>query len=108
MIGRRLKIKKVKIEVDGQNIKGVKIDGRSNIFDHEDVRMFIEDRDGRLVFLEGEMKYKGQDFYFQCGYDKKFGRLSVEKKGKRSGNLAILNEAYEFLNDIYRDHFIEC
>ena len=107
MLGSRLKIKTVKIEVDEHQIKSVQIGGRTNIFDHEDVRMFTEDRDGRLVSIKGEMKYKGQDFYFQCGYDDKFGRLTVEKKGKRNGNLAIVEEAYDFLDQIYREHFID-
>jgi len=107
MIGSRLKIKKVKIEVDEQQIKSVKIGGRTNIFDHPDVRMFTEDRDGRLVYIEGEMKYKDQGFFFQCGYDDKFGRLSIEKKGKRNGNINIKNEAYDFLDEIYREHFID-
>lgn len=107
MIGSRLKIKEVAIQVDEQKIKNVRIGGRTDIFDHDDVQMFIEDRDGRIRYIEGEMKYKDQDFYFKGGYDSMFGRFSVEKKGQRNGNLAIRDEAYDFLNRLYREYFID-
>lgn len=102
-----LQIKQVRIEVDGQNIKKVDFDGRRDIFDHDDVRTFVDDRDGRVVQIEGTMKYKGQDFFFKVGYDDDFGRFNIEKKGQRDGDLAIVDDATEFLDNIYQEHFAE-
>ncbi|GAB7010448.1 hypothetical protein [Halorubrum trueperi] len=100
-----LQIKQVKIEVDEQSIKRIDFNGRRNIFDHPDVRMFVEDRDGRVSQIEGTMKYNGQDFFFKTGYTPKFGTYTIEKKGQRSGNLAIVEEAENFLEELYQDHF---
>lgn len=103
----RLQVKQVKIEVDGQYIKRVDFDGRRNIFHHDEVRRFVEERDGRVAKIEGTMKFKGQDFFFKAGYDSDFGLFNIEKKGARNGDLAIVNDATEFLNNIYQEHFAE-
>lgn len=106
MIGSRLKIREVKIEVDEKRLKRVEIGGRTNIFDHDQVRKVLDERDGRIVQIQGEMKFKDQGFYFQCGYTDKFGKVQVTKKGQRNGNLMIVEEAFDFLEKLFMDHFV--
>lgn len=106
MIGSRLKITTVNIAVHEQEIKSVEIGGRTDIFRHKDVRHFIENRDGRIVQLEGEMKFKDNYFDFQVGYDDDFGRVKVRKKQEPTGNLQAVEEAFDFLDELFHDHFV--
>lgn len=101
-----VEIDSVKILVDGAEIKDVRIDGRTNIFTHEDVDHFTSDRDGEIVQIEGEMYYEDNFFDFQAGYNENLGRLKVRKKGQAIGDIELVYDAYEFLYDRYEDHFI--
>lgn len=102
-----IKIDTVKILVDGAEIKDVRIGGRADIFNHDDVEHFIDDRDGRIVQIEGEFYYKKRFFDFQAGYNENLGRLKVRKKGEANGEIDLVYEAYDFLYDLYKEHFID-
>lgn len=107
----KLIIDEVAVMVEGQNpIKTVDIDGSDDIFNHQEVRRLVDDKNGKIRKIKGEMLYKrGTKFDFQAGFtsDQNFGRLKVSKKGQRTGNDQIVEDAYDFLFEIYKDYFID-
>ncbi len=105
----KLRIKLIRIFIEGGELRDVNIEGREDIFDHPDVRHFLKNREGRIIYISGDFEFRGISFYFQAGYimGEGLGRISVRKKGRRTGNLAIRNEAFDFLYEIYKEYFIE-
>lgn len=102
-----LKITTVKIDVDGRRLKNVRLDGRTDIFSDDEVERMTQERDGKITQIEGELTYKGQPFDFVAGYNDQTGRIKIRKKGSPTGDVEILQEAYEFLFELYTQHFID-
>jgi len=86
----------------------VDIDGRTDILDHRDVKYFIEEKKGRIVEVSGKMTYKETDFDFSVGYyiQEAMGKIDIKKKGRKTGDLDIISEAYRFLYTLYKEFFI--
>jgi|GEM_PF-2160419 len=104
----KLLINSVGIFIEGGDIKRVDIDGRTDILDHHDVKYFTEKKQGRIVEVSGKMTYKEIDFDFSVGYyiQEGMGKISVKKKGQKTGDLDIISEAYRFLYTLYKEFFI--
>ena len=103
----KLKIKEVSLMLESGDIKKVDLDGRTDILNHEDVRHFIQKRDGRITGVGGEMIYRNTPFEFNVGYTTDgFGKIRIRKKGERTGNPEITQEAFDFLYEIYKEFFL--
>jgi hypothetical protein len=104
-------IDEVEVMVEGDNpIENVDIDGSDDIFEHPEVRRLVNEKDGKIRKIKGEMIYtRNTKFDFQAGFtsDQSFGRLKVSKKGQRTGDAQIVDDAFDFLYEIYEEYFID-
>ncbi|AHB67407.1 hypothetical protein HISP_00175 [Haloarcula hispanica N601] len=95
----------------GGDIEDLSVNGRTDIFNHEEVRRYTNEKDGKIIKIEGEFEYKSAKFDFSISYAKEsavdMGHISVRKKGQRTGDVGIREEAFEFLEELYNHHFIE-
>jgi hypothetical protein len=102
----KLKITEVILMLETGDLKRAVLDGRTDILSHPDVQYFIDKRNGRIVAVGGEMVYKGVTFEFSIGYTNEgFGKVRIRKKGERTGDLDINQEAFDFLYKIYKNFF---
>lgn len=103
-----LTIDSVRFSLSGGQLEDVAIGGRTDIFQHPEVKRW-RNQGGKIVRVSGEFNYDGRRFDFQVSYAKSsgLGRVNVEKKGRRTGNLQIREEAFELVYDIFENYFIE-
>lgn len=108
MTEKYLIVDTVEIDVDGSDIKKVKIGGRGqDIFRHPEVERWIEDNEGRLSKIEGDLLYRGIWYDFQVGYNRhKLGSVKVKRKGEKTGEIETVRETFEELFRLYREHFM--
>ena len=104
-----LKIKGIKIFIEDGDIKNVNLGGREDIFEHPDVKHFLEKRDGKVIQISGDFQLNGRIFDFKVGYSMKdgLGTIIVRKKGQKTGDLTIIKDAFNFLYSLYNIYFIE-
>lgn len=104
----QLEIKNVKIFLEGGDVKNVYVGGRTDILGHKIVKYFLDEWDGRILLIQGQMKYNKIWFDFEVGYQitPKIGKLTVVKKGAAVGELNIIQDAYTLLFDLYKQYFI--
>lgn len=102
-----LDIDNVQIKLSGGELKTAKLEGHTGIFGNDEVTRWTEDMDGRIIHLRGEYVYKGTDFDFHVGLPDKLGRIRIKKKGRTEGNTAILEESFEFLNELFEEYFVD-
>lgn len=103
----QLEIKNVKIFLEGGDVKNVFVGGRTDILGHKIVKYFLDEWDGRIILIQGNMRYKDKWFDFKVGYQQmepKFGNISIAKKGEAIGSLD--RGAYKLLFRIYKTYFI--
>ncbi|RLI81550.1 hypothetical protein DRP04_05830 [Archaeoglobales archaeon] len=102
----KLMIKEVRLALETGDLKKVDIDGRTDILNHPDVQHFINNRNGRIIGVGGEMNYRGVSFEFSVGYTVDgFGRMRIKKKGEKTGDVDINQEAFDFLYRVYKAFF---
>lgn len=101
----------VKISLRTGEIEEINVNGRTDIFEHDEVERYTEDKDGKIIKIGGEFEYGNNRFNFTVGYSKEsgvdLGRISVKKQGRRTGDLGAREEAFEFLENIYDDYFVD-
>jgi len=110
MPGAVLRIDEVNIYIEGESdIETVDIGGREDIFEHDDVRYFVEEENGKITRLEGEFELGGHLFSFQVGYmtDTGLGRVKVFKQGRGIENEQVVKNAYELVYDLYEKYFVD-
>lgn len=101
-----LEIDTVEIKLTDGELKTANLKGREDIFENPTVDELTREKDGRIIHLRGDFIYKGTDFSFHVGLPDKLGRVRIKKKGTLSGDLEVINEAFDFLYDYFDDHFI--
>ena len=107
-------ISEVSILNDKGKIEKVDLSGTEdidNLLDHDDAEHFKENRDGRIIEVGGEMKYKNDWYKINVGYTKggptgSNGKIVIEKRGSGFDSVSEKDEVYEFVYDIYEDYFI--
>ncbi|WP_256402411.1 hypothetical protein [Halorubrum salinum] len=102
-----LEIDLVNLLLDEANLKDVKIGGRTDIMENDEVRRFRDEHDSRIVRLEGEFLLDGKWYSFKSGYTDSMGQVSVEKKGKVEERPDLVQEAFDFLFESYEDYFVD-
>lgn len=101
-----VEIDTVNIQIESGEIKEARIGGRTDIFDNETVQKLVSERGGKIAQIKGEMIFKGEFFKFHVGYNEVTGRLMVKKKGRAKGDVELVQEAYDFLYELYDEYFI--
>ncbi|WP_436924739.1 hypothetical protein [Halosimplex amylolyticum] len=111
MSDAHLVIDSVKILLRGGDIEGISVNGRTDIFNHPEVERYVEERDGKIQKIEGEFRYDEVLFDFSLSYAREsavdMGHLSVRKQGRRTGDVGIREDAFEFIEEIFEKHFID-
>lgn len=102
-----LEIDLVEILLDESELKDIKIGGRTDIINNDEVKRFLEDHDSRIVRLEGRFWLLGDWFSFTTGYSDGMGSVSVEKKGKADENPEKVEDAFAFIFDSFYPHFVD-
>lgn len=106
-----LQVDTVKVWLPGHEVQRVRLGGNTDIFDNEEVELFTEDRDGKIVAIEGEFDFRNIPFDFIVSYASEsgvqMGRVSVEKKGGDPIDPAVRQDAYDLLERIYEKHFVD-
>jgi len=108
MSNGNLTIDSVRFELSGGRLEDVRIGGRSDIFQHPEVQRW-RDQDGKIVSISGEFRYDNRSFSFQVSYARSsgIGRVKVEKKGRRTGDLDVREEGYELVYQAFEKHFVD-
>lgn len=102
-----LEVDLVNLLLDEANLEDIKIGGRTDILDHEEVQRFREEHDSRIVRLEGEFLHNDDWYAFKTGYADDMGQVSVKKKGYVEEKPELVKDAFELLFEYYDDHFID-
>jgi len=108
MSNGNLEIDSVRFSISGGQLRDVQIDGRTDIFNHPEVARF-RDQGGKIVSVSGEFRYDGRKFDFKISYapSSGLGRVQVEKKGRRTGDLQIRQEGFDLVYEEFERYFIE-
>lgn len=108
MAGSSLEIDSVRFGMSGGQLKDVQIDGRVDIFDHPEVKRF-RDQGGKIVSVSGQFQHDGRKFKFKISYTPSsgLGRIQVEKTGRRTGDLDIRQEGFDFVYEEFESFFID-
>lgn len=106
-----LQIDTVKIWLPGQEVQRAQLGGNTDIFDNPEVAYFTEDREGKIVSIEGELDFQNIPFDFTVNYATEtgvqMGRVSVSKKGGSPIDPEVRKDAYNLLEGLYEDYFID-
>ena len=107
MSGSSLEIDSVRFEMSGGQLENVQIGGRTDIFNHPEVRRFRSEG-GKIVSVSGQFRHDGRKFKFKASYapSSGLGRVKVEKTGRRTGDLDIRQEGFDFVYEEFERHFI--
>lgn len=107
MSGGSLTIDSVRFELSGGRLEDVQIGGRSDIFQHPEIKRW-RSQGGKIVSVSGEFRYDSRSFDFQVSYAQSsgIGRVKVEKKGRRTGDLEVREEGYELVYEAFEQHFV--
>ena len=108
MPGGTLEIDSVRFMMSGGQLEKVQIGGRTDIFEHPDVSHF-RSQGGKIVSVSGEFQHDGRKFKFKVSYAPTtgHGRVKVEKMGRRTGDLDIRQEGFDFVYEEFEDYFID-
>ncbi len=106
-----VEIKYLKIYHERGRVRTITLDGRKDIINDAKVKKELEGG-GRPIALGGLLRYKGFDFDFRVGHTfglpgMDFGIIWIKKKGSASGDLSLIEEAYDLILNLYRDVFLE-
>jgi hypothetical protein len=101
-----LEIDLVNLLLDDADLKDVKIGGRTDIIENDEVKRFREEHDSRIVRLEGEFLLNEKWYSFTAGYTDNMGQVSVKKNGKAEEKPELVEEAFDLLFQSYEDYFI--
>jgi len=106
-----LTIDSVKVHLRTGDVDRVRLGGRTDIFNHPEVKRYTDELNGKISAIEGEFEYKNVGFDFQISYateaSVEMGRVTVKKKGKATGDLELREEAFDFLREIYEEFFVD-
>lgn len=106
---RSVEVSSVKMWIpDISDVRDVEIGGTADIFSHNDVTYFTDDRDAKIVGLGGHVAYNNASFDFIVGYTltSGIGRIKVKKNGQKTGNPEIREEVFGELRELYEEYFI--
>lgn len=108
MTNGNLTIDSVRFMLSGGQLEDVAIGGRTDIFEHPEVRRW-RDQGGKIVSISGEFRYDGRRFEFQVSYAPAsgLGRVKVEKKGRRTGDLELREEGFELVYEVFETYFVD-
>lgn len=101
-----LEVDLINMLLDESELKDIKIGGRTDIMENEEVRRFRREHDSRIVRMEGEFNLENNWFEFKVGYTEGMGYISVEKKGRVEERPELVTDAFDFLYEVYHEYFI--
>lgn len=101
-----LDIDEVHIKITDGELKTAKLTGDQDIYENDTVQELVNEKDGRITRMKGDMIHKDYDFSFNVGYTDRLGRVRVESKD-RSATVEDLENAFDFLYDHYLGYFVE-
>jgi hypothetical protein len=103
-----LEIDSVRFEMSGGQLEDIQIGGRVDIFNHPEVKRFRK-QGGKIVSVSGEFQHDGRKFKFKTSYAPStgLGRVQVEKKGRRTGDLEVRQEGFDFIYEEFENYFID-
>lgn len=105
-MNQNINVDLVQLTLDESDLQEVTIGG-TDIMENEEVQRFQDDHDSRIVMLDGQLRYSEHWFDFKVGYTEGMGRIRLEKKGRAEERPELVEQAFEFVIDIYRDHFMD-
>lgn len=107
MSGSSLEVDAVRFMMSGGQLEDVEIGGRTDIFNHPEVQRF-RSRGGKIVSISGKFRHDGRKFAFQASYSPSIGlgRVKVEKKGRRTGDLEVRQEGFDFVYEEFENYFV--
>lgn len=101
-----LEVDLINMLLDESELRDIKIGGRTDIMENEEVQRFRTEHDSRIVRLEGEFNLENNWFEFKAGYSEGMGYTSVKKKGRVEERPDLVVQAFDFLYEIYDDYFV--
>ena len=105
-----LTLEKVKMEMRGGDLETVRLNGRNDLEGHQEIDRYINQHDAKISKIDGKFRYKNQQFDFTVSYATEetpdMGRVSVKKMGKATGDLEMREDAYDFLESLFEQHFV--
>lgn len=108
MTNGNLTIDSVRFLLSGGQLEDVAIGGRTDIFEHPEVRRW-RSQGGKIVSISGEFRHDNRRFNFQVSYapSSGIGRVNVEKKGRRTGDLDIREEGFQLIYEEFENFFVD-